>query len=176
MKNMEAHLSQKGVIVYYSWIGNTKMVAEALSRVTGFELMPLVEKKARPLGKVFGAVMGAIFSMKSRLEPVDYALKAYDTVVIGAQVWAGKSTPAINQFLSKGDFSGKKVHIFVTMGDDKIPEKVIASIRNRIEKKGGQVDQILALTTKWDPKVNKPVTLEEVQSEVEGWGNQLKYV
>lgn len=166
-------MSQKSVIVYYSWIGNTKMVAEALSQVTGFELMPLIEKKARPLGKVLGAVMGAIFSMKSRLEPMDYALKAYDTVVIGAQVWAGKTTPAINQFLNKGDFKGKKIHLFVTMGDDKMPEKVIESIRNRIEKKGGQVDQILALTTKWDPKINKPVALEEVQSQVEEWGKQL---
>lgn len=167
-------MSQRGVIVYYSWIGNTKMVAEELARVTGYDLIPLIEKKPRPIGKVFGAVMGAIFGLKSALEPVDFSLKDYNTVVIGAQIWAGKTTPAINQFLNKGDFSGKKVHLFVTMGDDKRPDKVIESIQSRIEKKGGQVTQSLALTTKWDPKVNKPVDLLEVQSQVDVWGKELK--
>lgn len=94
--------------------------------------------------------------MKSRIKTMDFSLKDYDNIIFGCQVWAGKTTPAINAFLKMADFTDNKVWIVITMADVKPPQKSINSITKRIEKKGGTITGVFAQTAKWNPKTNIP--------------------
>lgn len=157
------------VIVYYSWIGSTEVVAKEIQRLTGFDIQRIEEKKNRKLGNISGAAMGAFFGLKSSIKPMDFALEEYEHIFLGTQVWAGKSTPAMNHYLKKASFKDKKVWLFITKGDEKIPQQVIDSITKRIEKKGGSVIDSISITTKWDPETNIPIALEDVQELIYDW-------
>jgi len=162
-------MSKNGAIIYYSWVGNTKVVAEEIQRLTGFDILKIEEKKERNLGNIMGAAMSAFFGLRSSIKPMDYTLQKYDNVFLGTPVWGGKTTPAVNEFLRKASFKGKKVWVFITKADEKIPQKIIDSVTSRIEKKGGKVIDCLSLTTKWDPKTNIPMTVEEIRSSIHDW-------
>lgn len=159
----------KSLIVYYSWVGNTEVVAKEIQRSTGFDMEKIEENKQRKLGSIMGAAMGAVMGFSSRLKPMDFSLIGYENIFLGAQVWAGMTTPAINQYLRRARFAGKKVWLFVTKADEKVPQKVLDSITGRIEKKGGKVVECLSITTQWDPKTNIPITPEAVQASVDEW-------
>jgi flavodoxin len=160
---------KNGVIIYYSWIGNTKVSAEEIQRLTSFDLLRIEEKKVRQFGNIMGAAMGAFFGLRSNIKEMDLSLKNSDNIFIGTPVWAGKTPPAFNKFLSKVNFKGKNVWVFITKADEKIPHKVIDSINKRIEKKGGKVMDSLSLTTQWDPKTNIPIKAEEVRTMIQAW-------
>ncbi len=162
-------MKKNSVIVYYSWVGNTEAVAEEIHRRTDFDMKKIEEEKTRKFGKVAGAAMAAVFGLKSRIKPMDFALEDYENIFLGVQVWAGKTAPAVNKYLKKASFKEKKVWLFITKADEKVPQQVIDSITKRIEKKGGRVVDSMALTTKWDPKTNIPITSEEVQQPVDDW-------
>ena len=163
------YMESKNAIIYYSWIGNTHVIATEIQRLTGFDIIRIEEEKHREFGKIAGAAMGAFFGMKNKIKAMDFSLKDYDNIILGCQVWAGKTTPAINTFLKKADFTGKKVWILMTMADANPPKKAIDSVTRRIEKKGGKVAGVFSQTAKWDPKTNKPIELEEVKENIEEW-------
>jgi len=93
------------IIVYYSWVGNTAVIAKEIQKQTGYKIIRLEEAKERGFKKISGAALGAVLGIKSKLKPVDFSLKGYDNLFLGAQVWVGKTTPAINTFLAKADFT-----------------------------------------------------------------------
>ena len=159
----------KSLIVYYSWVGNTEVVAKEIQRQTGFDIQRVEEKKERKQSNIMGAAMGAVFGFKSRLKSMDFLLADYENVFLGAQVWAGKTTPAINKYLSKAYLKNKKVWLFITKADEKIPQKVIDSITRRIEKKGGKVIDSISFTAAWDPKKNTVISHEEVEDSIHEW-------
>lgn len=170
-------MKNKSLIVYYSWVGNTAVVAKEIQRLTNFDIQKIEEEKNRTLGKIAGAAMGAVLGLKSSIKPMDFELEQYETIFLGAQVWAGKTSPAINKYLENASFKDKEVWLFITKGDEKVPQKVIDSMTKRIEKKGGRVVDSISITTKWDPKTNIPIAPEEVQGLVYDWlkkGNILK--
>lgn len=167
-------MAEKSLIVYYSWVGNTEVAAKEIQAQTGFGIQKIEEIKERKKSSIGSSAMSAFFGFKSSIKPVDFSMKGYRNIILGAQVWAGKTTPAINSFLGKADFKDKKVWLFITKADEKIPQKVIDSIKSRIEKKGGKVMDCLSLTTKWDPKTNIPVSAEEVRSNITDWIKKIK--
>lgn len=46
-------MDKNSAIVYYSWVGNTEVVAKEIQRLTGFDLLKIEEKKERKLGNGF---------------------------------------------------------------------------------------------------------------------------
>lgn len=164
----------KSLILYYSWVGSTQVVAKEIQRLTGFDMQRIEEEKERKFSSLGGAAMGAFFGLKSKLKPLDFTMAGYQNILLGAQIWAGKTTPAMNTFLSKADFTGKRVWLFITLGDDKIPQKFIESVTRRIEKTGGQVMGSLCIQTEWDPKTNIPIATEKVADKVAEWVQKLE--
>jgi|LSQX01.3.fsa_nt_gb flavodoxin len=159
----------QGLIVYYSWVGNTDVAAKEIAKLTGFELRRIEEKKTRKLSGIMAAAFGAMFGFNSAIKPMDFEMDGYDCIFLGAQVWARKTAPAINSFLNKANFAGKSVYLFITKGDPAVPQGVIDSITQRIQKKGGKVMDALSLTTPWDPQNNTPVSPETINSEISEW-------
>lgn len=162
----------KSLIVYYSWLGNTEVVAKEIQRQTGYDLLRIEEKTDRRPGSIMSAAMGAFFGFKSKLKPMDYLMADYENILLGAQVWAGNTAPAINAYLGKACFEDKKVWLFITKADENVPQKVIDSITHRIEKKGGKVMDSISITTQWDPKTNIPISPEAVKDNISKWLNK----
>jgi len=138
----------QSLIVYYSWTGNTASVAQELHSLTGFAVERIEESKPRPYGSLPMAAMGAWFHLKSAIKPLSVSLEAYDNLFLGIQVWAGNSTPAINAFLKQTQFKNNKVWLFMTMADNVPSQKVMDSVKRRIEQKGGVVVDTIGFTSK----------------------------
>lgn len=43
-------MQDNSVIVYYSWVGNTEIVAKEIQRLTGFDIQRIEEKRLVSLG------------------------------------------------------------------------------------------------------------------------------
>lgn len=156
----------KNLVVYYSWTGNTEVLAKEIHQLVGGDLKRIEEIKQRKTGAGFmGAASAAFLGMKSRLKPMDFALQEYDNIFLGAQVWAFHSTPAINSFIGKANFRGKNVYLFLTKADDKVPQKVIDSITKRIEKRGGKVADSFSTIT----QMNSVITAEAIKESLSEW-------
>lgn len=156
----------KNLIAYYSWTGNTEAVAKELQKKIGGDLQRIGEIKQRMPGIGFaGAAVSALLGLKSQLKPMDFSLKSYDRIIIGGPMWAGKSTPAINAFISKADFTNKNVYLFVTLADDKAPLKVIDSMKKRIENRGGKVIDSFFVQT----QMGQIVSPEKVKELLPSW-------
>jgi len=159
----------KSVIVYYSWVGNTEVVAKEIQRLSGFDIQKIEEKKNRKPGNIAGGAMGAFFGLKSSIKPIDFELASYKNIFLGIQVWAGKTPPAVNRYLSNVCLKNKNVWIFVTKSDEKVPQKFIDSVTRRIEKKGGKVMNDLSITTKWTPETSMPISPADVEKIINDW-------
>lgn len=113
--------------------------------------------------------MGAFFGSKSSIKPMDFDLTSYENIFLGVQIWAGKTPPAVNKYLNKARFKDKKIWLFVTKSDEKVPRKYIESISRRIEKKGGEVVSNISITTRWNPENNIPISTSEVEERIFVW-------
>lgn len=164
----------KSLIVYYSWVGNTEVIAKEIQKQTGYTLQRLNEVMERKPNKIGGAAMSAIFGAKSRLKPLEFSLEDFQNIFLGVQIWAGKTTPAINTFLSKSQLKEKKVWIFITKGSEKNPEKFIASITARVEKKGGKVQDTISFTTKWEPGKDTVISSDVIKEPISNWLKKIK--
>lgn len=167
-------MAQNSVIVYYSWVGNTETAANEIAALTGYDIQKIEEVKERKFGTMMSAAMGAVFGLKSSIKSMDFTLQGYDNVFLGVQIWGGKTTPAINSYLAKASLKDKKVWLFVTKGDDKVPQKFIDTVTAKIKKKGGKVMDALSITTKWDPKENVVVSSDAIKSAVKNWVENIK--
>lgn len=93
----------KSVIIYYSYNGNTRKVAQALKerlKINGevdvFELNALDESD-----NFFGQCRRALRRERAKIEPTKYSLKQYDLLCFGSPVWAFRPAPAMNTCLDQ---------------------------------------------------------------------------
>ena len=163
-------IMKNSLVVYYSWLGNTKVVAEEIVKHMGGDIIRIKENKERKNGAGLAAsALEAAIGMKSDLKPMDFEFEKYDHIFLGAQVWAGRSTPAINAFVKNANLHNKSIYLFITKANDKVPEKVISSLTERIRKKGGKVVDSFSITTKMDQVISP----EAVEDQVKAWIEKL---
>jgi flavodoxin len=137
----------KGVIVYYSYTGNTAAAAMAIAGELGTDVVQ-VEDVERP-GKFKAYINGGFAARKEEswpIKPLPINLSGYDTVFIGSPVWWGKQPPQMNAAIDQLSFAGKNVIIFVTLGGSSSKE-AINSLTLHIHKKGGNVISSFAIST-----------------------------
>ena len=109
----------KKLIVYYSWGGNTRYVAEQIQSLTGadiFELKPVV-----PYPEDFNATAergrreldsGYRPPLAGRIDN----LADYDVIFIGSPNWFGTIAMPLFTFLESYDLSGKTIIPFISHG------------------------------------------------------------
>ncbi|MCX8074918.1 MAG: NAD(P)H-dependent oxidoreductase [Clostridia bacterium] len=108
----------KAAVVYYSFEGNTKFVAEKIASKFEADIYELktVENKVPNSGffKYFWG--GKQVFMKETPEILDLKFNPndYDVIFIGTPVWAFTYSPAIKTFMEKYRFQDKKVVVFCT--------------------------------------------------------------
>lgn len=105
----------KTAIVYFSYEGNCKFVAEQINTVVHGDVLPLsLEDGAERKGLVKYVWGGSQVALKKRpaLKPYTFDYTAYELLIIGAPVWAGSPAPAIETFLEETRITGKSIALF----------------------------------------------------------------
>lgn len=109
----------KAIVIYYSWGGNTKSIAEKIARelncgaaridtVVPYEgdYNSIVDRGADEVKRGY----------EPEIKPLGIDLSDYDTVILGTPVWWYTFAPAVKTFLSHNDLTGKKIYTFATNG------------------------------------------------------------
>ena len=109
---------KKILIIYYSHLKHTSVIAKYLHALTGGDIISLETEK--PYAKsYFAALIPAwldiITGKKRELKSIPDISK-YDIIFAGAPVWWLTVPPPLMSFLSKKDFSGKIMIPFCTSG------------------------------------------------------------
>lgn len=121
----------KMLVVYFSATGNTKAVAEEITRLTGadlYEIVPAVPYTDEDLNynnnecRANQEMNDASARPAIGSEAMD--VSSYDTVFIGYPIWWGTMPRIINTFLDTFDLSGKTVLPFCTSGSSGITQSV----------------------------------------------------
>ena len=110
----------KTLVAYYSLSGNVKEAAEIIAKELDADLLRLEPVKDIPTKgfKMFMQGGGmATFALGTRLKDYSsYDLESYDRIILGTPVWAGKSTPAVNEFIRKCGCKEKIYGVFTSAG------------------------------------------------------------
>ena len=109
----------KTLILYYSYGGNTRRVAQMIQKEVGGDLAEI--QTVQPYTGDYNAVVDQgqreiDSGFCPELKPLSVDLKDYDTVVLGSPVWWYTFAPAMHSFLKEADLAGKRVYPFATNG------------------------------------------------------------
>ncbi len=126
--------TMKSCIIYYSYEGNTKVIADTLAGSLGCDVFRIEPKKAfnsKGLMKFVWGGKQAMMKEKPELLPFDFDLNQYDSVIIGSPVWSWTIAPAIRT-LCEDYLKHKDVFLFYTHeGGD---QGVISKAKELLEK------------------------------------------
>jgi flavodoxin len=123
----------KSLVVYYSFSGNTKLVAEAIAREGNADILELKVAKAPPTNKV-GKILWAgktVFTTKfPKLEKFDISFDEYDLIFFGTPVWAFTYAPPFNSFFRDIRIKDKQIAVFCTHGG--LKGKVFEKMKSKL--------------------------------------------
>ena len=129
----------RSIVVYYSYSGNTKRVADILVEylkqryeVTILRLEALNESNA-----FFCQAARAFFHKKAKIASVDFDLSSYDLICLGSPVWAFAPAPAINAYLKHCfGLADKSVVLFATYGSGAGVSRCLSYMQTILSYKG----------------------------------------
>lgn len=126
----------KTSIIFYSYSGNTRGVAEKVCDACGGNLVEV--KPESCYSSLTAYTIGCYRAMKGMSDPIEpetIDVSPDDVIVIGTPVWAGRATPAINAAVAALDgFRGKKAVVFATCGKD--GGDTLPNVRKALEERG----------------------------------------
>ena len=105
----------KTLVLFYSFEGNTRKIAEFISKELGLiseELEPVKDLQSTGFSKYILGGKQVIMGEKPELIPIVSNIDNYDTIILGSPVWAGTFTPAIKTALEGGKLKNKKIAYF----------------------------------------------------------------
>ena len=123
----------KKLVVFYSYEGSTKLLAESIADAAGadmLELTPRKESNVRGFVKYFWLGKDVFFQKKPELLDFDRQPEDYDVIFIGTPVWAFTYTPAIRTFLEKQNIKGKRIALFCSYDGTK--GKTIENMKKKL--------------------------------------------
>ena len=108
----------KTLLVYYSYTGNTKIIADMIKEKLECDVIELKPKNPF-LEEDYQAIVDQYQSNESskecvEIEDINIDLSNYDKVIIGTPVWWYTITPVIREFLKNNNLSQKQVYAFAT--------------------------------------------------------------
>ena len=109
--------NNKKLVVYYSYTGNTRKIAESIKNKLGCDILEIKPKV--PYSTDYQTVVDEEQNNESakktpEIEPINVDLKNYDEIIVGSPVWWYTIAPIIRTFLKENDLSGKTIKPFAT--------------------------------------------------------------
>lgn len=101
------------LVVYYSRTGNNRAIAKAIADALSADIDEIVDLKNRK-GRLNWLRAGRD-SRAGNLTEIEYEKNPqdYETVIIGAPIWAWNPIPPIRTYLKEVDLKGKRVGFFI---------------------------------------------------------------
>lgn len=109
----------KSLILYYSYGGNTRRIAQMIKDKLNCDLWEIetVKKYSGNYNDVVEEGKREVDSgFTPEIKPVNIDLTDYDTIILGSPVWWYTFAPAMKTFLKHADLKSKKVYPFATNG------------------------------------------------------------
>ena len=108
-------MTTKNLVVYYSFEGSTRLLAETIAQVLNADILEcklIKDLGSKGFSKYFWGGRQVIMKKKPKL--VDFSINPnnYDVIIIGTPVWASNYTPAIRSFLNQVSIKDKKIGLF----------------------------------------------------------------
>ena len=109
----------KALVVYYSYSGNTKNIAEHIAKELNADTA--VIDTVTPYEGDYNTVVDQGHDeirkgYKPPIKPVGADLSQYDTIILGTPVWWYTFAPAVKTFIESNNLSGKTIYPFATNG------------------------------------------------------------
>ncbi len=160
----------KPCIIYHSYSGVTRGIAEKINAACGGDLIEVTPKDNYSTLSAYS--VGCFRARKEVCDPIDpetIDVSAYDLVVIGTPVWAWKATPVINGAIAalKG-CEGKKAVIFATCGSS--AKDTLPIMKSALGKKGLRVVGEIVLNKS---EISKNEKIGELIAAVSSAGNAV---
>ncbi|HEX3002376.1 MAG TPA: flavodoxin, partial [Methanoregula sp.] len=126
----------RACVIYYSYSGITRRVAEGIRNASGCDLIEVRTKAAYTSFTAY--TKGVVRSRKGAcdvIDPDEIDVSGYDLLIIGTPVWAWKPSPAINAAVKalKG-CEGKMGVVFTTCNNQ--PGEALPLLRKALEDRG----------------------------------------
>ena len=107
----------KKIVVYYSYTGNTKKIANMIKEKLNCDILELTPKI--PFSTDYQAVVdeyqnNSIQNKSVEINDIKIDLNQYDEIIVGTPVWWYTISPVIRTFLTKYDLTGKTIKPFAT--------------------------------------------------------------
>ncbi len=107
----------KKIVVYYSYTGNTKKIADMIKEKLNCDFLELTPKI--PFSTDYQTVVdeyqnNSIDNKEVEINDININLNDYEEIIIGTPVWWYTISPVVVTFLKKYDLSGKVVIPFAT--------------------------------------------------------------
>ena len=130
----------KSIIIYYSFSGNTKKIAAALSQhlQTKGEVEVIELKALDESDKFLSQASRAFRRKRAKIAPAKYDLSGYDLVCFGTPVWAFGPACAMNTYLDicSGITGKQQIILFTTYGSGTGNERCLNYMQDILAKKG----------------------------------------
>ncbi len=128
----------KVLIAYYSYEGNTKLLAETMSKEIDADLLQIIpekEMKSKGFMKFVWGGKQAVMGDKPPIKKLEIDPMDYDLTIIGTPVWAGRPAPPIKTFMVDHLPPGKDLAFFYSFeGGEGNTFKIMEKMAN-----GGQI-------------------------------------
>ena len=107
----------KKLVVYYSYTGNTKKIADMIKSKLDCDILEL--EPLTPFSKDYDEVVNeyqnnSIDNKEVPIKDINANLDDYDEIIIGTPVWWYTIAPVIRTFLTQNDLSNKTIKPFAT--------------------------------------------------------------
>lgn len=112
-------MDRKVLVAYFSWGGNTKLIAEKIHNQVGGDMFRIETAEPYPADYNETAYGVAKKQHEDGTKPElksDGDVSGYDVVFVGTPAWWYTMAPAVKTFLSKNNFNDKIIIPFVTHG------------------------------------------------------------
>ena len=153
----------KITIVFHSYSGITRGIAEKVQAACGGDLVEVRPKKN--YSTLTAYTVGCLRARNGEKDPIDpetIDVSGSDLIVIGTPVWAFKATPAVNGAVAAlTGCSGKKAVLFATCGGK--AGETLPILTKSLEEKGVRVQGGVLFTKN---EVNDPAKIGELIAAV----------
>ncbi|MBB3398819.1 flavodoxin [Rhizobium sp. BK060] len=154
------------LVVYFSRSGNTEIMAQEIAKAARADVVELVSDAYR-IG--FVGWVNALRDARrneATISPASMDLSPYQTIYVGSPIWLYSPAPPIWEFISRNDFSGKRVVLFNSM-NSKFDQKYIDDFAELVRRKGGSFDgHIYVIRGRMTQQMSTDELLDETRRQI----------